>query len=349
MDTAIVSSRFRRFAERECQGSSQLYERLARQVADDAELLQLCAHSAPGQPVPNLFFGSVHYLLLKGTDHALREFYPSLTTPPRAIDHAFPALQDFCRRYDREIIALLQSRRVQTNEVRRCTYLYPGFCHIYGTVKKPLFLIEIGTSAGLQLNWDRYQYGYGGRDTYGNHNSPVHLTARVRRGGLPAILPTSPPVVGKIGVDLHIADLTNPEDYLWLQALIWPDHGERLAQFEQAAKLLQSAPVRLIEADGVSALPRLAEEAPPESVVCVFHTHVANQFPATLKAQLTQTVRTLGGQRDVFHFYNNLYDSRLHLDGFIEGEEIPYILGETDGHGRWFDWYLRSGNADAGR
>ncbi|MGR6008539.1 DUF2332 family protein [Bacillus cereus] len=34
----------------------------------------------------------------------------------------------------------------------------PSFNYIFNKVNKPLALIEIGTSSGLQLFWDQYSY-----------------------------------------------------------------------------------------------------------------------------------------------------------------------------------------------
>jgi len=156
-----VAKRFGRFAVHECRGSSPLYEQLSFHIAADEKLLCLASHARSGQPVPNLLFGAVRDLLLKGYEHGLREFYGSIVKEPRAQEAAFPYFRDFCLRYWEDIQDILVHRLVQTNEVQRCAYLYPVFCCIYEQVKKPLSLIEIGTSAGLQLAWDQYRYDYG--------------------------------------------------------------------------------------------------------------------------------------------------------------------------------------------
>jgi hypothetical protein len=107
-----------------------------------------------------LFFGAVHYLLLKGADHPLKDFYPSIVSNPKSYEDSFEYFKDFCLTHRNEIESILKTKLVQTNEIRRCAYLYPIFCTIYEKVKKPLALIEIGTSAGLQLLWDKYSYSY---------------------------------------------------------------------------------------------------------------------------------------------------------------------------------------------
>lgn len=121
-----LPSLFNRFADLECRGSSALYEYLSRRIASDGELLELSSHARVGQPVPNLFFGSVQYLLLKGAEHPLKDYYPSLTDTPLEKEDSFQPFKDFCRTYRSEIIELLLTKLVQTNEVRRCGYLYPN-------------------------------------------------------------------------------------------------------------------------------------------------------------------------------------------------------------------------------
>ncbi|GGK23855.1 hypothetical protein GCM10010965_15800 [Caldalkalibacillus thermarum] len=330
---------FKQFAN-DCQGSSELYEYWSKKIADDDDLLELCSHAREGQPVPNLLFGAVHYLLLKGKDHLLKEYFPSIVSSPRAKEASFVHFKDFCQVYREEIISLLKVKLVQTNEVRRCAYLYPCFCLIYERVKKPLALIEIGTSAGLQLLWDKYSYSYGTDEVYGDKQSNVRLESEVKGGNFPFLLPNSPPVTSRVGVDLHINDLSDPEDYLWLKALIWPEHHDRRERFGQAAQYFNKQSVKLIEGDGVALLPSIVEQMTSDAAICIFHTHVANQMPKEMKLQLIEHIKSIGRYRDVFHIYNNMWDQKLHLDCYINGGQYTDTVGETDGHGRWFTWEL---------
>lgn len=119
MDKSQLSLRFTNFANIECKGSSQLYEVLSRKIAEDDEILEICSFARVGQPVPNMLLGAVHYLLLKGKDHLLKEYYPSMVPNPKEIEGAFVHFKDFCQIYRNEIISLLKIKLVQTNEVRR--------------------------------------------------------------------------------------------------------------------------------------------------------------------------------------------------------------------------------------
>lgn len=204
LDKKTLSERFKTFAAKECRGSSKLYEILSLKIAKDNEMLELCTHAPKGQPTPNLLLGAVHYLLLQGYEHDLKAFYASLVHFPKEEEQCFPFFKEFCQNHREDIIAIMQSKFVQTNEVRRCSYLYPSFCYIYEKIKKPLSLIEIGTSAGLQLLWDQYSYSYGTERIYGNKGSDVHIHSDVRGERSPFLLLDSPPVSDRIGLDLHV-------------------------------------------------------------------------------------------------------------------------------------------------
>jgi hypothetical protein len=336
-----IANLFRNFSVNECKGSSDLYEYLSIKISEDEEVLTLASYAQPGQPIANLLLGAVHYLLLKGKKHTLKRYYRSLVeNADTNFENAFHQFKDFCHEYREEIISLLQTKLVQTNEVRRCAYLYPSFCYIFNKVNKPLALIEIGTSAGLQLFWDQYRYSYGTEEVFGNTQSNVHLQSEIKEDKKPSFLKQSPPVVERIGLDLHVNDLNDEEDYLWLRALIWPEHKERLELFDQAATLVKEKPVRLIEGDGVALLPAIANQIREDAVICIFHTHVANQIPDHIKHELERQIKEIGAKRDVFHLYNNMWDRDLHIDYYIHGNEYCETVGETEGHGRWFSWKL---------
>lgn len=340
LDIDTLSERFRIFAENECKGSSGLYENLSRNIANDLILLNIAAHSRQDQPKPNLLLAAVHYLLLSGSKHELTMYYPSIVDEPKESTGAFPFFKDFCMQNELEIIQLLENKLVQTNEVRRCAYLYPSFCYIYEITKKPLTLIELGTSAGLQLLWDKYSYSYNSSKKYGCTQTNVEINSEIKDDNFPFLLEHSPPVVRRIGLDLHINNLIEHEDYLWLKALIWPEHKERNSYFENAALSLKSQSLELIEGDGVSILPQIVPIVSRDSTICVFHTHVANQISVEGKKMLIQHMQSFGKEREIFHLYNNMWDRDLHLDYFIDGKEYNDTLAEMDGHGRWFKWKL---------
>ena len=139
--------------------TSPLYRALSQTVATHDQLLDLAARGRPGQYPTFLFFGAVHQLLLRGADHPLARFYPSIAgrwaLPP---DEVGPALVSFGVMFETELAEIISSRLVQTNHVQRALGLRLGLSMIAAAVTGPVHLIEVGASAGFNLRFDRYGY-----------------------------------------------------------------------------------------------------------------------------------------------------------------------------------------------
>lgn len=268
----------------------------------------------------------------------MRAFYATCTAEPASAGEAFPAFRDFVRAQRGEVEERLRTRRVQTNEVRRCAYLWPALAHAAAHFPdQPLALVEVGTSAGLNLLWDRYRYSYGSGREYGDPGAAVLIESSFR-GARPAELEAPmPPVSHRIGLDLNIVDATDPAEAAWLRALIWPEQADRRKLFEAALAERRRATLDLREGDGFARLPELARELPAESVMTVYHTHVANQIPPEDREAVRRTIAEIGRGRDVIHVFNNILPT-LHLTAFAKGREIDESLARTDGHARWIEW-----------
>lgn len=342
-----LAARFRRFADVECGETAPLYAHLARSIADDDARLDLAAHAPPGQPAPNLLLGAVHFLLLRGEPGPLARFYPSLTPAPAPPVDAYPAFVDFCMAHVGAIEDLLATRRVQTNEVRRCAYLFPAFALVAALADhRPLALIEIGTSAGLNLMWDRYGYRYGGDATYGDRESPVQLTCMLRGDGRPPLPGHVPRVARKVGIDPHVIDLDDRDEALWLRALVWPDHRDRAATLARAVEIARRDPPELVRGDGVALLPDVLRAIPRDLAVCVFHTHTLNQFPVEARERLSAVLAEHGAARDLHRVsadWIGTTDPELTLTSWRSGREAHRLLAYTDPHARWLDWRAGAG------
>ncbi len=245
---------------------------------------------------------------------------------------AFPSFKDFCASHYEEIVQLLQTRRVQTNKVRRCAYLYPVFCMIHQRLPKPLALVEIGTAAGLNLIWDQYSYSYGHGKVVGAEGSSVRITSTINGPHKPSLEDQPPPVTCRVGVDVRIVDLTDDDHLLWLRSLIWPEHKHRVELMTSAADVLRADPPRLVQGDAVEMLEGLSRQVPKEAVLCVYHTHVANQFPREKKEILFKIVDGIAARREICHIYNNMQDGFLHLDILGVNQPSKETVAKTDGH-----------------
>src|SRR5215210_2065151 len=148
------------------QGGSKLYAALARSLADDPLVAEIVGEH-PGWEAPLRLFGGVHYLELSGI----------VRHPWAKLGGVLEANREWLQRFVAE-------QPVQTNEVQRCWGLLPGFLTVADG--RPLDLVELGPSAGLNLLWDRYGYRYG-EQTWGNAEAPLVLSGEAQ-GGPPAEL-----------------------------------------------------------------------------------------------------------------------------------------------------------------
>jgi hypothetical protein len=320
MDDLAV--RFLRFARDECAGLSPLYERLSYEVARDREVREL---AAGGQRPQNLLFGAVHYLLLGGAEHPLREFYAG-----RATGDPYPWFRGFCLDHADKIRELVDTRLVQTNEVGRCAALMPVFTLL---PPGPLALIEVGASAGLNLLLDRYRYVYS-NGACGEPDSPVVL----RCEGAPPLPERMPEFVSRVGIDLRPIDLTDPDQTRWLRALVWPDEGDRLAVLGAALEMARADPPRVVAGDAVDVLPRLLDDVPDRVTPVVVHTFTLWALDENKRPRLYGAMHR---DRDVYCISVEAFrrrDPEIELHRFRCGARDTSKLGRFDHHGAWIDW-----------
>ena len=185
--------------------SSPLYRHLCGVVAGEPYLLELAAHTRDGQVPTFAFFGAVHALLLGGAEDPLAEYYPSLmqggaASPP---ERAGPALIAFARRFEADIVAIVSTRLVQTNLVRRAVGLRLALAAIAPAIgAHPAHLLEIGSSAGLLMRHAHYGYRLGGSQ-FGDRASPVQLATEWRSADPVPNLDAIPVIASTCGVDLN--------------------------------------------------------------------------------------------------------------------------------------------------
>jgi hypothetical protein len=350
----VLAQRYVRFAA-ECEGISPLYSTLSAQIAQDGELLTLALACRPGQPPGNLLLGAIHFLLLQQPDNSLAAYYPSLTPQPRPRKEAFAAFKRFCLENQSAIETIISTRLVQTNEIRRCAYLLPAFAQIaqYTThqgIGEPLALLEIGASAGLNLLWDHYGYHYHLDQTdeiveAGAIDSAVLLTCAIRGDTRPPLPTTLPPIAWRTGLDLNPIDLRKLEDYRWLRALIWPEHHDRVALLEDAARIYHQHPPRVQQGDVASDLATLLDAMPAYATPVIFHTHVFNQIPPTVQASVQQTLLDFSRERILYRIGNELAPPAIQhfpltLQIYQDSQMREHHLADVDGHGRWLQWHL---------
>jgi hypothetical protein len=155
-----------------------------------------------------------------------------------------------------ELVDILSERAANTNEVGRSALLLPAFDMIARAANAPLGFIEIGSSAGLNLNFDRY--GYRHTDEQGVSKLERWTDASLVQScvpegpRVPSLGKLPPPVASRIGLELYPIDVTAENDRRWLKAFVWPERTDRLAKLEGALKIAAVHPPRIRGGDAVS-------------------------------------------------------------------------------------------------
>ena len=333
---------FDKFADVEAHGSSPLYESLSHGIAEDEELLTLAEEVPDDQPAPNLLFAAVQYLLFERPEEVLVDYFPSITTSPKsAREGAYEAFREFCLSHRDDIISLLQSRRVQTNVIRRSSILLPVFEHLSRRCDRvPLSVVEIGPSAGLNLLFDKYGYQYGRYGQYGDSKSPVQLSCEIRGDEEPPLPEELPPVGKRLGIDLNTLDVRNEDDVRWLRALIWPEHEERRSLIEGAVSVVRESPPELIEGNALTDLKRVCSGVPEKEQLFIFNTHVLYQLTVEQQEEFAELVDEIGQSRDLFWANCEWHgdEPEVRLVEYKDGVKSTETVALYDSHGQWIEW-----------
>ena len=341
---AFLLAAFHHFARVEAPGlASPMYAELAYGVSKDDDLLEIAAHARPHQPEPNMLFAAVQYLLLSGLDHPLAAHYPILAGRRRPIGPAFPHFREFCLRYRDRVVEQIVNRRTQTNVVRRCTCLLPAFALVCRETPLPLALIDVGASAGLNLNFDRYAYSYqrAGREvlSWGTAQARVRLEAELRGEGAPP-LASAIPVVSRDGIDLDPMDLADPDQLRWQRALIWPEHVDRHQQLADATAEFDHSPIRMHAGDASHVLPALIKSVPLEHALVVYSTIALYQFPPKARQSIVDTLAAASAARPVWQIALEGIDVQLSITRYRDGVIETETLADASPHGWWIKWRL---------
>ncbi len=342
---AGLARQFTRFAEIEApELDSPLYAELGHAIAGDEALLAIAARVPPYQPPAVLLLAAVQYLLLRGAQHPLARHYPVLSGAPAPDEPAWPRFREFCLTHRAELERLVATRTTQTNVIRRCAALLPAFASIARREARPLALVEIGPSAGLNLNWDLYRYLYtrGGREVarWGDPAARVAVECELRAGELP--LPEAPVAISsRSGIDLAPVDIDDDDAVLWLRALIWPEHLERHATLARAIDVARRVRPPLLRGDAVEAIQPVLRALPREVAAVVFATHALYQIPPERLRMLQDALQRASEVAPLWFVsleFTGADRSELIRVRFASAEREVVRLATASPHGWWLDW-----------
>ena len=271
--TADLADLWRWFGEQQFRGYSPIYERVAEAVAGDRDVLELFREAPPAAHLPLAPLGAVRYLLLDGLEHPLGDVYGG-----RSDADPGPLFLDLCRSERTRLLALLQTRRVQTNDCGRSALIGPALTWVAARLPGPFCLVDVGASAGINLLCDRFRLDYGAAGATGPSESTVRIDCEVT-GGDPPIADQLPELVHRVGIDLSPIDLSDPTDARWLLACVWPDTG-RAERVQASIRLAQRDLPQVVAGRADAVLPGVLARLPDGATAIVMTTWAFGYFSA---------------------------------------------------------------------
>ena len=227
----------------------------------------------PGEPtraaLPLRLIGGLHALVLAGKDAGLAAVFAGTVTDADAVE---AELTRVLVEHDAELLPWLDGPP-QTNEPGRSAALMTGLLEIARRHGPRVEILEIGSSAGLNLMIDRYRFDLGGT-MVGPADSPVTIVPEWK-GPPPPEVPIQ--IVGTRGCDVHPIDATDPAAEARLAAYVWAEKPDRAARLKTAIAMLRARPVRLDHADAADWVEARLAEPQAEGVTRVLMHSVVCQ------------------------------------------------------------------------
>ncbi|MCU6453964.1 DUF2332 domain-containing protein [Sphingomonas sp. A2-49] len=207
----------------------------------------------PGEPVADALalrlVGGLHALHRAGVDPALSRLFAGDDADIDAV------LRVALVRHDATLLPWLDGPP-QTNEAARSAGLMTGLLHLARRYGPRIEVLEIGSSAGLNLMIGRYRFDLGGVGV-GPPDAAVRI-APAWRGVAPPAAKVA--IVGARGVDIAPVDVADPAQAARLAAYVWVDAQDRLARLAAAIGEARAQGVDLAQGDAADWVEaRLAE------------------------------------------------------------------------------------------
>lgn len=280
--------------------------------------------SAMADSVPLRLAGALHALKLLGL--ALTDAYPPNNVDD---DSLWDAVRATFQTHQVHLLAWLE-QPPQTNEVRRSAAILAAL----STAKtdQPIRLVELGTSAGLNLRADQFSLVVGS-NSLGATESGVVLRPDWE-GSFPS--GRVPKIGDRIGIDLAPIDPSSEEGQLKLLAYLWPDQHDRITRTHAAIEIAKQVPAQLCKGDAAEQLEHVLNQSADVPTV-LFHTIAWQYFPKATQS----SVRDLMKDRNLVQISMEADSERgagLTRIDWPSGKAQQ--LARVDFHGRWLRWLV---------
>jgi hypothetical protein len=285
--------------------NSPLYAALCPLLADDSTALALYTDVPGTQRRPNLLLAALHFSVLRDPSHNFAGWFKTVDGIRAPEDPELKTeLSSFITERFDELKALVVYGSTQTNEVGRSALILPALATLGAEQKKPVAIVEIGTSAGLNLRPDAYAIHYknadGATTTVGPGNSTVQIETDASQSAtsLPYPALAALQLGRRIGVDLNPLDVTDEFQARWLCALIWPDDAARFHRLRAAVDHAAANPIPIVQGDAVETVGAHISSVPADEYPVVVTTWVLTYLTEPQRRAFAQALDAAAQTRD---------------------------------------------------
>lgn len=233
--------------------------------------------------------GALHYAVLSQQAPELAALYPN-GEDDWDIARIWPVARAWLAQ-NVSVVRLFIQHPPQTNETRRSIIFLPGFLKLAARFGQPLHLLELGASAGLNQNWDRFNYETETWHRIGESDVTVRTDWRAP---VPDHLDVDIDIASRAACDLKPIDLSDPDQVLRLTCYTWADQPERLSRLKAAIALAQSLGTQVEQADAAEWIKHQLDTRPKSGVTVVYHSTFLIYPPREVIAQIMTTIREAG-------------------------------------------------------
>ena len=146
-------------------------------------------------------------------------------------------------------------------------------------------------------------------------------------------------VRSRVGLDLNPLDPADPDNRMWLEALIWPEHHERRSRLRAALDIAAGGDSRFVAGDALETLGPTLDSVPVGHPVVVLNSFILNQFDPEDRSRIGDIVDWAREDRPVF---------RVSME-WLSKETDAAVVAVDDGsglrqvglahpHGEWIDF-----------
>ena len=289
--------------------------------------------------------GALHAAALTGRDAMLAVEYPH-ARDDWSMDRVWPSAETFLEREESWVRDFMKSPP-QTNETARAAGLAAAFMWLAERTPQPFHMLELGASAGLNLNWDRFAYAH----PPWNRHSVIGPMIPTRIDGSPPMW-RDLAIAARVACDQNPLDPADANDRLRLRAYVWAGQSARLERLNAALELSRETGVKVEKADAaVWVREKLAGDLPVGTSV-VYHSVFFQYPPMEIRQAIASGIEEAGTRtRDDrrlawvrFEPESVLGADRgstryvLNVVTWTNGRRDEQVLADVDPHGRTMSW-----------